>query len=112
MAMTMELDEARLARAAAALIEEASTLRREIGMGPVTTSVGGISAGNYRLLRAAIRAALPEMFDGTTWLAPWEPTAAMRAEARKAMGHIVPVSIYAAMRDAHLSPETDAKVEG
>jgi hypothetical protein len=56
------LDEARLKRAAEALIAEAGAIRTEVGMGPISTSVGGISAGNYRLLRAAIRAALPELF--------------------------------------------------
>lgn len=67
----MELDEPRLKRAAEALIAEAGAIRSGLGMGPISTSVGGISAGNYRLLRAAIRAALPEIF------APEPPLAAM-----------------------------------
>lgn len=64
--------------------------------------------------KAAIRAAFPELFDGTAWLAPWEPTPAiLRALARlSAEDFRDDARDWAVMRDAHLSPETDAKVEG
>jgi hypothetical protein len=73
---------------------------------------------------AAIRAAFPELFDGTAWLAPMEPTTAMieaaidrfdycwSREPGEGLDEEPGPPLYRAMRDAHLSPETDAKVEG
>jgi len=71
---------------------------------------------NEDVARCIIKAAFPELVGGTAWLAPMVATPAMNLAA---MG--IPrdtelsagdaADIFDAMRDAHLSPETDAKVE-
>jgi len=70
----------------------------------------------------ALPVAFPEMFDGTAWLAPVELSAADRLRGRAAMADAIEDQNmsradafgegFKAVRDAHLSPETDAKVEG
>lgn len=66
--------------------------------------------------QAAIAAAFPELLDGTAWLAPMDPSDGMISSAFRAVYALDEsedvYKIFNAMRDAHLSPETDAKMEG
>lgn len=61
----------------------------------------------YRIkARQVIKAALPELFDGTGWIAPWEASDDMvRACLPESLGEIIERGFeedFAFMRDAHL----------
>jgi hypothetical protein len=78
MAMTME---ERIEAAMQARIDATpeSALRMQFGGAPrVVASLAPAIQALYRAEAvASIRAAFPELFDGTAWLAPIEPTTAM-----------------------------------
>jgi len=64
--------------------------------------------GNDDTAYCVIRAAFPELFDGTAWVAPWEITPRMRAASQGWNGI---ANIWPAIRDAHLKPSTTGKGE-
>jgi len=65
------------------------------------------------IVRFVLLGAFPELADGTAWLAPMEPTEAMCLALDSAPDEWpVTREEFRMMRDAHLRPETDAKVEG
>jgi hypothetical protein len=74
--------------------------RQRLAIGEMWTSMMRYDRDRH-LARARndLRAAFPELFDGTAWLAPMEPTPEM---IRKGEGMTMPALRFKAMRDAHL----------
>lgn len=61
-------------------------------------------------IERAIDAAYPELADGTAWVAPWEATGEMLNAVRKVWDDDTRLAAaYPAMRDAHLSPNTEGR---
>lgn len=100
----MTLDE-RVAAAVQARIDATPEYALQLQFGGAPRLAASLAPAIQALYRAeaaaSIRAAFPELFDGTAWLAPMEPTREMTAAgwgSRTTMW-----DTYMAMRDAHLS---------